>query len=88
MYLWREGWWRHRAKNDLTGEANEANVTALAKVKAELETLFESWRRFPEEARFWCITFRHGLPECTPEDSFLRWYFKGKTTMESNAKGF
>lgn len=86
FYLWRECWWRHRADRDLKGKDKDkaANAAALQTAKARLMPLFDQWRRYPEEAGFWRVTFRYGRPKISP--AFPYWYPKGDTTMETSAR--
>ncbi|MBN2562109.1 MAG: hypothetical protein JXQ75_14380 [Phycisphaerae bacterium] len=86
FFLWRECWWRHRADRDLKGEAKAANAGVLKAAKARLMPLFDEWKRYPEEAGFWRVTFRYGRPSIS--SAFPNWYPRGDVTMETTAKSF
>ncbi len=89
FYLWRQCWWRHRAGQDLKGEAKAANAEALRADKARLMPLFDQWSRWPEEARYWRITFRYGRYVIAPDETAPYWFPRGdKTTMEATAELF
>ncbi len=89
FYLWREAWWRDRAIEDLEGAEAAKNRRRLERLKARLAGLFDAWKRIPEEAGFWRITFRYGRPQ---KGSTLEarpyWYPRGDATMESTALAF
>ena len=89
FYRWREAWWRNRATKDLKGPEAEKNLTQLEETKAQLMKLFDRWRRFPEEAGFWRITFRYGRPQKgSTSEARTYWYPRGDVTMESTTKAF
>jgi hypothetical protein len=90
FYLWREGWWRHRAARDLTGQAKNENAIALKAAKEKLAALFSAWSRFPGEAGYWCVTHRYGRPQkgSSTDETFPSWYPRGDLTMESTAAKF
>ena len=90
FYLWREAWWRHRAEGDLESKAKAANRQALTACKARLAALFDQWKRFPEEAGYWRVTFRYGRPRkgSSTDGTFTYWYPRGDATMESTVKSF
>jgi hypothetical protein len=88
FYLWRQCWWRRRADRDLTGAAKQTNAAALGTDKARLVELFDQWRRWPEEAGHWRITFRYGKPEILQQGVFPYWFPRGEDTMERTAADF
>jgi alpha-glucuronidase len=88
FYLWRECWWRHRAQGDLKGDAKIANAKALQQTKARLMSLFDQWKRWPEEAGYWRITFRYGKPDIPSNRTAPHWYPLDDTTTETTAAAF
>jgi len=89
FYWWREAWWRNRATKDLEGPEAKENLRQLEAAKARLMELFDQWRRFPEEAGFWRITFRYGRPQKgSTLEARTYWYPRGDVTMESTTRAF
>ena len=88
FYLWRECWWRRRADRDLGGEPKRVNAEALHRAGQRLMPLFDAWGRYPEEAGFWRVTFRHGRPSISPDDIWPYWHPRGEATMETGAADF
>lgn len=85
LHNYREYWWRQRADRDLEGDARTENAAALATVRHELQQLLDDWRRYPEEAALWRITYRHaGEPAVYREKAFSFWWPRGEdVTLEA-----
>jgi hypothetical protein len=88
FYTFREGVWRSHAAKRLTGAEQQANAAALAEVKSRLKGFFDQWQRWPEEAGFWRVTYRHGKPPEASQRFFEVWNCEERRTMESDAERF
>jgi hypothetical protein len=84
MHLWRECWWRVRADRDLIGAERQENRQAVAELHDRLETMLDEWKRYPEEAGFWRITYRYGRPVITPNDTYPGWLGNPGNTLEKS----
>jgi hypothetical protein len=87
LYEFREYWWRRRRDADLNGKEQNDNRLALKHLRARLNTLFVEWKRFPQEAGYWRITFRYGMPDVERRGVFPNWYPRGEaTTMDGTVR--
>ena len=84
LHLFREFWWRGRADLDLAGEVKAANAKAREDVRAQLFELCDQWRKYPEEAAMWRMTYRTGEPHVYRNHAFPYWWPRGRdSTMEA-----
>jgi hypothetical protein len=87
LHLFREFWWRDRADRDFQGQAKTANAKARQKVRSQLLELCEKWKKYPEEAAMWRMTYRFGEPEAYLNQAFPYWWPRGRqSTMEAMIK--
>jgi hypothetical protein len=94
FYTFREGVWRSRSPEikSLKGVEQQANAATLRDIQAQLQSLFQQWQRWPEEAGFWRIVCRPGQTPGPPEEFIEHWVGKENpgwaATMEEDAARF
>lgn len=84
LHYFREYWWRQRAERDLHGQTLAENAAAREAVRAKLLKLMDEWKRYPEDAAMWRITYRYaGEPDILKQNVYPYWWPHGEsTTME------